>query len=134
MTVPFWCVLFVLVVPFVLSLVNDIMRLREFGRYENNYPREQSASLSGVGARIWAAQQNAWEALAMFAPSVIIADLAGADALLSTYAALLFCVARVLHALFYALNWSTLRSSIYFVALGSCFWLFWLAANGSSTS
>lgn len=70
----------------------------------------------------------------MFTPSVLIAHLAGADASLSAYAAILFCVARVLHALFYALNWSTARSSIYFVALGSCFWLFWLAATAPCVS
>jgi len=129
MTTPFWSVLFVILIPFVLALSADYLRVKEFGDFDNEHPREQTARLTGVGARVWAAQQNAWEALIMFAPCVVIAHLAGADPGRSATAAIVFCVARVLHAAFYISNLSTLRSLSYFVALGCCLWLFWLSAT-----
>ncbi len=129
MTIPFWSVLFAILMPNILAFVSEYMRYKRFDVYDNQHPREQSAQLTGTGARMWAAQQNAWEALMMFAPAVVIAHLLGADAQLSAYAALLFCMARILHAVFYYLNWSTARSLIHTVALGSCLWLFYLSAN-----
>lgn len=129
MTIPFWSILFAILMPIFLASVSDYMRYKQFGSYDNADPREQSANLIGAGARAWAAQQNAWEALMMFAPAVLIAHIVGADAQQSTYAAITFCVARVLHAAFYLFNLSSLRSLSYMVALGSCLWLFWLSAN-----
>jgi len=129
MTIPFWSVLFIILIPFVLALVNDYLRLKEFGEFDNQHPREQTAKLTGLGARVWAAQQNAWEALVMFVPCVLIAHLAGADPGGSATAAIVFCAARVLHAAFYISNLGTPRSLSYFVALGCCLWLFRLAAG-----
>lgn len=131
MTIPFWSILFAILMPTFLALVSEYMRFKQFEKYDNAHPREQSASLTGGGARAWAAQQNAWEALMMFAPAVFIAHIAGADAQQSAYAAITFCMARVLHAAFYLFDLSTLRSLSYMVALGSCLWLFWLASISS---
>ena len=129
MTTPFWALLFLILLPIVLAGVSDYLRAREFDSYDNNYPREQTAKLSDLGKRAWAAQQNAWEALIIFTPSVMVAHLTGADVQQSAYAALIFCGARAAHAAFYLLNSATLRSISYMVALGCCCWLFWLAAN-----
>ena len=129
MTTPFWSILFVILIPFFLALFNDYLRYKEFGEFDNNHPREQTAKLTGLGARVWAAQQNSWEALIMYSPSVLIAHLVGADPLQSTYAAVVFCVARVVHSACYILNWGALRSISYFVALGCCLRFFWLAAQ-----
>jgi len=129
MTIPFWAIVFAIVMPNLLAFTSEYMRFKQFDAYDNQHPREQSAKLTGAGARMWAAQQNAWEALMMFAPSVLIAHTLGANAQHSAYAALLFCVARILHAICYYFNWSTTRSLIHMVALGSCFWLFYLAAT-----
>ena len=73
MTIPFWSVLFIILIPFALALINDYVRYREFGVFDNNHPRQQTAQLTGTGARIWAAQENAWEALMIFVPPVLIA-------------------------------------------------------------
>lgn len=129
MTTPLWTILFVLLLPTLLALIADALRIKEFDKYDNNYPREQAAKLSPIGQRAWAAQQNAWEALIMYVPSVIVAHLAGADGQQAAYAAVTFCIARVAHAFFYIANLATLRSASYFVALGCCLWLFWLAGN-----
>ena len=129
MTTPLWALLFLILLPLVLAGVSDYLRIKEFDSFDNNYPREQSDKLSGIGKRAWAAQQNAWEALIIYTPSALVAHVAGADVQQSAYAALLFCAARVAHAVFYLMNLATLRSTSFMVALGCCLWLFWLAGN-----
>ncbi|MDX1736146.1 MAG: MAPEG family protein [Halioglobus sp.] len=131
MTFALWTILFVILLPLPLALVADVCRYREFGEFDNNNPREQSARLSGLGARAWAAQQNTWEAVAVYTPSVIVAHIAGVDPAHMTTTALLFCVARVLHSAFYLLDWGTPRSLIYFVSLGCCLNFFRLAAGAA---
>ena len=129
MTIPLWGILFLMMVPLVLAGINDYLRIKELGNLDNNYPRDQTAKLTGLGSRVWAAQQNSWEALIMYAPSVLVAHVVGADPVQSSYAAILFCIARVTHAACYLFNIATLRSISYFITLGCCFWLFWLASK-----
>ena len=129
MTIPFWCLLVVVLVPFVLAGLAGYFKLNQLGRLDNNHPRQQAAELAGPGARAWAAQQNAWEALAVFAPAVIVAHLAGADPRLSAMAAEGFVACRVLHAVFYVADLAALRSLIFMCGFGCCLWLFGLAAR-----
>ncbi len=129
MTIPLWGILLLILIPFFLALLSDYLRIKELGKFDNNYPREQTAQLTGLGSRVCAAQQNAWEALIMYTPSVLVAHLVGADAQQSAYAAILFCIARVIHSCSYLFNLATVRSVSFFVALGSCLWLFWLAGS-----
>jgi len=129
MTTPFWCLLIAMLLPIVLSMTGGYFRMREFGTLDNKHPRLQAAKLEGTGARVYAAQQNAWEAFAMFTAAVAVAHMAGADPARSATAALLFIAARVGHAVFYIANVDWARSLIFFVAIGSCIWLFVLAAQ-----
>ena len=129
MTTPFWCLLIIIVLPYVLAGMGGYFRVQQFGTLDNQQPRTQAASLEGIGARVYAAQQNAWEALPVFATSVFVAHLAGADAQKSAIAAILFVIVRILHAGFYLANLDKLRTLIFFVGLGSCIWLFILAAR-----
>ena len=129
MTIPLWGILFLILITFSLAALGDYLRFRELGDFDNNYPRDQTAKLTGIGARVWAAQQNSWEALIMYVPSVLVAHIVGADPALSGYAALVFCAARVVHAGCYLANIATIRSASYFVALGCCVWLFWLSGS-----
>ena len=129
MTTPFWCLLIIIVLPYVLAGMGGYFRVQQFGTLDNQQPRTQAASLEGIGARVYAAQQNAWEALPVFATSVFVAHLAGADAQKSAIAAMLFVIARILHAGFYLANLDKLRTLIFLVGLGSCIWLFILAAR-----
>jgi uncharacterized MAPEG superfamily protein len=59
---------------------------------------------------------------------VFVAHLAGANPRLSIAASVLFIGCRMLHAVFYVLDLSTLRSLIYLAGLACCGWLFVLAA------
>ena len=52
MTIPFWCLLFVLLLPYAMTIASVRYRKAQFGNSDNNQPREQSAALTGAGARI----------------------------------------------------------------------------------
>lgn len=129
MTTPFWCVLVAVFIPYVLAGLGGYYKTRQFGSLDNRHPRAQAALLVGAGARAWAAQENAWEALAVFGLAVVIANLAGGDPGLSSLASLLFLGARVLHAVFYLADLAPLRSLAFMVGFGCCLWLFGLAAS-----
>jgi len=129
MTTPFWCLLVAILMPYVLSGVGSYFRAKRFGSIDNRHPRAQAAALEGVGARAYAAQQNAWEALPVFGLSAVVAHLAGADAGSSALASMIFIAARVMHAVFYLADLATLRSLAFMVGFFSCLWLIGLAAS-----
>lgn len=129
MTTPFWCLLIAILLPYVLSTTGGYFRVRQFGSLDNKNPRAQQAALEGAGARVQAAQQNAWEALPVFTAAVLVAHLAGADPHRSAVAAVIFVIARVLHPIFYVTNVDALRSLSFLVGIASCVWLFVLAAQ-----
>jgi len=129
MTTPFWCLLVAVLLPYLLAWTAGYFRMKQFGAVDNRLPRAQAAQLVGAGARAWAAQANAWEALPVFASAVFVAHLAGADPARSATAAQLFVAARIGHAVCYLADWSTARSLVFLVGMGSCLWLFALAAR-----
>lgn len=128
MTVPLWCLVVAALLPMPLAFTGAYFRGKQFGTIDNKNPRAQSARLEGIGARAVAAQQNAWEALALFTVAVLVSHLAGADSTKAAIAALLFIAARIVHALCYLSDKDALRSLAFMVGLGSCIWLFVLAA------
>jgi uncharacterized MAPEG superfamily protein len=130
MTTPFWCLFLVALLPYVLSTTTGALRVRQFGTLDNKYPRKQALALEGLGARVNAAQANAWEALAFFASAVLVAHLAGADPESAARASVGFAITRVLHPICYAANWDWLRSGVFLVGLACGFWLFALAIRG----
>lgn len=129
MTTPFVCLMIVVLLPYALSTLGGYFKVKQFGTLDNKYPRIQGAQLEGIGARTWAAQANAWEATAVFTAAVLVAHAAGADPGKSATAAIVFVVARVLHALCYLANLDVLRSLVFLVGIGSAIWLFVLAGQ-----
>ncbi len=132
MTTPFVCLVIVAALPYVLAGVGAFFRYRQLGTIDNNHPRLQAQQLEGTAARAYAAQQNAWEALALFGIAVLMAHLAGADGAASSTAAIVFVAVRLLHAVFYVANLAPLRSLAFVVGLGCCVRLFWLAYSAPS--
>lgn len=124
MTVPFWCLLVTALLPYVLSISSGVARARQLERLDNKIPRQQQAQLRGWGARVVAAQQNAWEALPVFASAVFVAHLTGADAGTAAALSVVFVAARVAHAAFYLADLDILRSLAFVVGLGCCVGLF----------
>ena len=128
MTGLLWCLVYATFLPIVWGIAGGTFRARAPEGFDNNTPRRQAASLTGVGERLYGAQQNAWEALAMFTPAVFVATITGVEGSAATTTGLVFCVARTLHGLAYATNLATLRSLIWFVGVGATIYLFVLAA------
>lgn len=128
MTVPFWCVLVVIFLPYVATVLTVGQKKVQFGTADNKLPRVQAARLSGRGARVWGAHQNALEARAPFAAAVIIAHIAGADAGQSAIVALAFVGIRAAHLVAYVSDLSTLRSVLFAAGMACVLYLFILAA------
>jgi len=105
-----WCLFLLTLLPIVLAITGASMRARQLGTMDNNYPRQQIQQLTGLPARVYAAQQNAWEALAVFTAAVVGAYISQADPDTAAMLALAFVAFRVLHAVFYFADLATLRS------------------------
>jgi len=73
--IPFLCLAIVLLMPYVLATYGAYYRKKSFGMLDNANPRAQAAQLDAYGARIYAAQQNAWEAATLFSASVLAATV-----------------------------------------------------------
>ena len=93
------------------------------GAIDNKRLRQQNSPLQGAGARAVAAQNNAWEALIVFACAVFVAHLSGAPADSAATAAIGFIVARILHGVFTVTNLDLLSSLAFIVGYGCCIWL-----------
>jgi uncharacterized MAPEG superfamily protein len=128
-TTPFWCLLLVAVLPYVLAGIGGYLRIQQLGTLDAKHPRVQALELRGIAARAYGAQENAWEALALFGTAVVVAHLAGADPRLSALASVVFVIARLLHAAMYLANRAPLRTAVFLVGLGCCVWLFGLAIS-----
>lgn len=124
MTVPFWCLLAVILMPIVLSFVGGYHRGKAFGKPDNKNPRAQIAQLEGAGARTYAAQANAWEAALLFTAAVLTSALAGLSAEAAAPWALAFVVFRVLHAIFYIRDLDKARSGAFLGGLACVIALF----------
>jgi uncharacterized MAPEG superfamily protein len=117
MTIPFWCLVIIVFVPIVLAGLGVRYRGQEFGTADNKHPRLQAQQLTGVGARAYAAQANAWEALAMFSVAVLVSHLAGVTAAEAAPWTIGFVVVRLLHAVFYITDQDKLRSGAFLVGM-----------------
>ena len=129
----FWCLFVIAFIPYILALIGIRYRIKQFGDWDNDNPRAEYARLEGPGWRLWAAQQNAWEALGLFTVTTVVAHLAGADPEKSAVAALVFLGTRLLHPVLYVANLSTLRSIGVTIGLFSCVFMFVLAAAATAT-
>ena len=128
MTTPLWCLIIVTVMPLLIAGIGAYLRVQQLGELDTRHPRIQALELRGAAARALAAQQNAWEALAMFTVAVGVAHLAGAAPGTSTMASIAFVVARVVHAVAYISDFAPLRSIAFAAGFGCCIWLVVLAA------
>jgi uncharacterized MAPEG superfamily protein len=129
MTTPLACLLILAVLPYVLAALGGYLRLRQLGNLDNNHPRIQATRLEGIAARAWAAQYNAWEALAVFGAVVLVGHLAGADGEASANASLVYLATRLAHPVLYLANLATARTLVFVIGLGCIARLLQLAAS-----
>jgi uncharacterized MAPEG superfamily protein len=119
-----WCLLIVAVLPILLAFVGGYLRNSQLGSFDNNNPREQAKELTGAGSRAYAAQQNAWEALAIFTAAVVAAYITQADPDRAATLAMAFIGFRVLHAGFYLADLAVLRSLSFMGGMVCAVWMF----------
>lgn len=129
MTTALWCLAFLAFLPYVLAGTGTYLRVKELGHLDNHTPRQQWQQVKGAGARIYAAQQNAWEALMFFTAAVVVTHFAGADPNAVGHGALVFTASRVAHAVFYAVNLAAARSLVFLVGFAAWCYLIWLAGT-----
>jgi len=121
------CLLIAVLIPYVLAGIGGYHKTRQFGKADNNNPRAQAAQLTGAGARAVAAQQNAWEALAVFTAALAAAFFAGVEPASLAPPALLFVAARIAHPICYLRDLATPRSASFLVGFAACLWILVIA-------
>ena len=124
MTTAFWCILIAAILPYPIAILAKSKR-----GYDNRAPREYLAQVEGFRKRANWAQLNAFEAFPPFAAAIIIAHLQQVPQATADMLALAFIAMRVLHAVFYVLDKSMLRSTAWFVGFGCVIALFVLAGT-----
>lgn len=128
MTIAFWCLMVAAILPLTVSWVSGYFRHKQFGKVDNKLPRAQNSQLTGAGERAVAAQQNSWEALAVFSAAVMVSHLGGADPERAGMAAMLFIAARLVYIVCYLADKDALRSLSFIAGFGCCIWLFLMPA------
>jgi len=123
MQIPFICLAIVLLIPYLLAAYGGYYRKQQFGNMDNKNPRQQAAQLDGYGARIYASQQNAWEAATLFGASVLAARVTAVEIHSVIIPSLLFVGFRILHPIAYLRGWSQLRSTVSTAGITCCAWL-----------
>jgi uncharacterized MAPEG superfamily protein len=126
MSIAFWCVLIVGLLPYVTVGIAKWDK-----SFDNNAPRDWLAKQEGAKRRAHAAHLNTFEAFPLFAAAVIIATLCHAPRVAVDGLAVAFVVARVLYIWFYITDRASLRSVVWIAGLGISVALFVLAALGA---
>ena len=117
------------IIPLLLAWVGGYYRKKQFGVADNKEPRIQSTLLTGTGARTVAAQQNAWEALAVYTAALVAVSAAAVSPDKTATVCVLLLAGRILHAVFYIIDKDILRSVAFLVGYGSCMYMFYLALS-----
>ncbi len=115
MSIAYWCILIVALLPYVWVFVAK----SGAPGYNNKDPRGWIAKQDNYRVRnAHAAHLNAFEAFAPFAAAVLMAQLAGVDPGLISPIAIAFVVCRVLHGVLYLAAIPMLRSLIWIGGFG----------------
>ncbi len=120
MTLALWCVLAAALLPVLCAGIAK----SGFRDFDNHQPRAWLARQEGFRARANAAQQNSWEALAVFSAAVFTSQIAHAPRGLCDTLAVAFIVARLLYLGCYLADLATLRTTVWTIGLGLCIALF----------
>jgi uncharacterized MAPEG superfamily protein len=106
MTIALWCVMVAAILPIVCA---GIAKGGD-GSFNNSEPRTWLSTRTGLRARANSAQQNSWEALAVFIAGVFAAHLSAGPQAIQDNIALAFIATRIVYIVCYVANVPTLRS------------------------
>jgi len=113
MTIAYWCVLFMGLLPIVAAGIAKA----GFKDFDNGMPRQWLAHQTGFRARANAAQANLFESLPLFFAAVIIATIANAPQNRIDLLAIGFVLARIAFLVCYVANWPTVRTMVWTAGL-----------------
>ena len=119
MTIAFYCVVVGLFIPVILAGIS-----KKNSGYNNDSPRDHIAHLNGKAKNAYNAEQNHYENFSVFAMAVVVAHWLGHDQAVIDLLAIIFIIARVLHATFYITNNGSLRSLSYIIGFACTIALF----------
>lgn len=126
MTTLIICLLLAIVLPYLVKLPVGYAMQKAKGGYNNNYPRDQQATLLGFGARAVAAHQNCFESLAVFSTAALTALVTHHVSRTIQILAIVYIVSRVIYIFLYLMNHAALRSTVWFVGLVCCISMMWI--------
>jgi uncharacterized MAPEG superfamily protein len=122
------CLLIATFMPLICAWIGGYYRYQQFnGVVDNKHPRIQASKLEGVGHRAYAAQQNCWEALAVFAAALLALHMGGVVLASVATACIVFVLLRTAYIACYLANQDLLRSSFFIAAFGVNIYFFYLA-------
>ena len=130
MTIPLWCLLGGVVLPYIWAGVSVPFRNKQLGSLDLAQPRLQAAALTEGGAGAWGAQMNQWEALSVFMAANLAAFMQGVDPAGSwAMASIVWLLARVVHGVFYVMGNAVLRVAGFVGGTAMSIWIFVMAAT-----
>jgi uncharacterized MAPEG superfamily protein len=113
MTIAYWCVLFMGLLPIVAAGIAK----KGFKDFDNSMPRQWLANQTGFRARANAAQANLFESLPLFFSAVMIASITNAPQNRIDLLAIGFVLARITFLICYIANWPTIRTIVWTAGL-----------------
>ena len=112
MPLAYWCVLIAALMPIALAAY-----AKAGSGGDNHNPRDTVASLTGGKRRAYAAHTNGFESFPFFAAAVLTATTLGASISTVNILAVLFILARIVHAVLYINDQASARSLVYTAGL-----------------
>jgi len=125
LAIALWTVLLAALMPIVCAGIAKVGP----GRYDNRNPRDWQAKQQGYRARAYAAQQNSWEALAVYVAALVAAFIGNVPLETLGLIAGIFAASRVAYLVCYLADLATLRSLVWLVGFGSCICLIVMGAQ-----
>lgn len=110
----------------LIAKVPVAIGMAKLGAYDNKHPRAQQAKLEGFAARAYAAHQNCFEAICLFAPSVLLVLALDEHNVYTVQWCIAFVIFRFLYIGFYWANWDKLRSIVWVLGLLSILAHYWM--------
>lgn len=120
------CLLIAIVLPYLVKMPVGYAMQKAQGGYNNNYPRDQQASLKGFGARAVAAHQNCFESLAVFSTAALTALVTQHVSSTIEVLAMVYIVSRIVYVFMYLMNLAALRSTVWFIGYACCVAMLWM--------
>lgn len=101
--------------PYVFTILAKMVG--GFNPKNNDNPREFLANATGMAARAHAIQQNSFESLPLFVASILMAEYMVIDQRTIMTLGVTYIFLRIVYAICYLANWSTLRSIIWLLSM-----------------